>query len=118
MCSHFYSKALKNLKKNNKSAADSLSLAKAGLYTIVKRVFIIEQYFKSSESLTAAVRKFHTKYARNNILTLKRWSETHDLLKLPDTRSNNSIKAVRVSVVDNKGTFCRGQELTNSKESL
>jgi len=38
-------------------------------YTIQQRVFIIEQFLKINESLAAAVRKFHTKYGRNSVLT-------------------------------------------------
>ena len=55
--------------KKNNLTADSLGLVKMERYTIEQRVFITEQYFKNNESLAAAVRKFHTKYGRNSVLT-------------------------------------------------
>ena len=62
--------------KKNSLTAESLRLVKMERYTIQQCVFIIEQYFKNNESLAAAIRKFYTKYDKNNVLsTVKRLIE-------------------------------------------
>ena len=111
-------------KKNNLTAG-SLGLVKMERYTIEQRVFIIEQYFKNNKSL-AAVRKFHTKYGRNSVLTLltvkrliEKFRETGSVEDAKHTgrpktsRSSVNIEAVRESVGDNPGNSIRrrGQEL-------
>ena len=102
-------------------------------YTIQQRVFIIEQYLKNNESLAAAVRKFHTKYGRNSVLTsstvkrlIEKFRETGSVGDAKHTgrpktsRSNVNIEAVRESVGENPGTSIRhrGQELQISRSSL
>ena len=119
--------------KKNNLTADSLGLVKMERYTIEQRVFIIEQYFKNNESLAAAVRKFHTKYGRNSVLTsstvkrlIEKFRETGSVGDAKHTgrpktsRSNVNIEAVRESVGDNPGTSIRrrGQELQISRSSL
>jgi len=113
--------------------AESLGLVKMERYTIQQRVFIIEQYLKNNESLAAAVRKFHTKYGRNSVLTsstvkrlIEKFRETGSVGDAKHTgrpktsRSNVNIKAVRESVGENPGTSIRhrGQELQISRSSL
>ncbi|CAG9826559.1 unnamed protein product [Diabrotica balteata] len=102
-------------------------------YTREQRVFIVEQYFKNNEILTAAVRKFRTKYGRDTdstFLTVKRLIEKFSENRivgddkhtgLPKTnRSNVNMEAVRESVGENPGTSIRrrGQALQISRCSL
>lgn len=102
-------------------------------YAIEQRVFIVEQYFKNNECLAAVVRKFHTKYGRNSVLTsstvkrlIEKFRETGSVGDAKHTgrpktsRSNVNIEAVRASVGDNPGTSIRrrGQELQISRSSL
>lgn len=83
-------------------------------YAIEQRVFIVEQYFKNNECLAAVVRKFHTKYGRNSVLTsstvkrlIEKFRETGSVGDAKHTgrpktsRSNVNIEAVRASVGDN-----------------
>lgn len=102
-------------------------------YAIEQRVFIVEQYFKNNECLAAVVRKFHTKYGRNSVLTsstvkrlIEKFRETGSVGDAKHTgrpktsRSNVNIEAVRASVGDNPWTSIRrrGQELQISRSSL
>ena len=88
-------------------------------YTIQQRVFIIEQYLKNNESLAAAVRKFHTKYGRNSVLTsstvkrlIEKFMENEfvgdaKLTGHQKQASNVNIEVARKNVDENPGTSIR-----------
>lgn len=102
-------------------------------YTKDQRVFIIEQYLKSNESLAGTVRKFRAKYGRNINLsssTVKRLvakfresgsiNDVHSTGRPKTSRSNGNIESVRQNVREHPGTSIRhrGQELQISRSSL
>ncbi|CAH2092561.1 unnamed protein product [Euphydryas editha] len=71
-------------------------------YTIEQCIFIVEHYLKYNESLAAAVRKFHTKYGRNSVMTsstvknlIKKWRHTG---RLKTSRSNDNIEVVHLDL--------------------